>query len=112
MVNGTHLFVIFGMDASMENISVTKFGTTMEELVRYLPNNDCRYVTMVVSLKNDLKKIMFIKWSPDCAKIKKKLTFQASKNTLIEKLKTIDAEMDASELEHVEFEYILQQCNK
>lgn len=93
----------------MENIIVTKFGKSYEEFVQNLPKNDCRYATINFHFKKDgkdLSKLIFINWAPDTAKIKKKLTFKASKSLLLEEFKNIDLEIQASELEQVDQEYL------
>eukprot|EP01080_Neovahlkampfia_damariscottae_P005593 gene5593-9408_t len=99
MKKGNYDFVAYGMDSSEENIIVTDCGKK-NDLIQSLPSNDCRYISYHLK-NNDKSTVIFINWAPDTAKIKKKLTYRASKSILLEKIH-IDEEISASELEEVE----------
>jgi cofilin len=83
-------------------------GTTFQDFVDALPENDCRYAVYDFEYTNAdgciFKKIIFVMWSPDNAATKSKMMYASSKDFLKNLLPGIAVEQQATEKGEVDEE--------
>jgi cofilin len=74
---------------------------TFEQFVQQLPPEDCRYICFDFHFDTGKaghrEQLIFILWCPECAKVKTKMLYAASKDALKKKLVGINHEIQATE---------------
>jgi cofilin len=88
---------------------------TWENFVAGLPKNDCRYIVYDFDYEpaegGIRKKIIFIFWSPDVAKIRAKMIYASSEESLQSKL-NVQTRIQANDFSDLDFDSILSRiCN-
>ncbi|KAJ2038197.1 cofilin, partial [Coemansia sp. S2] len=76
-----------------------------------LPEQECRYAVYDFAYQkdgSDRNKILFYAWSPDTAKIKNKMVYASSKDSLRKSLVGIALDVQATDLEEVSYESALE----
>jgi cofilin len=90
--------------------------TTLEQVVAQLPPQACRWG--VFDFHYDLQesgernKLVFVAWCPDTAKIKDKMLYASSKDTLKRKLLGIAHEIQATDLDELTQEALLEKVTR
>ncbi|KAJ2425953.1 cofilin, partial [Coemansia sp. RSA 2531] len=82
-----------------------------ETFVGKLPEQECRYAVYDFAYQkdgSDRNKILFYAWSPDTAKIKNKMVYASSKDSLRKSLVGIALDVQATDLEEVSYESALE----
>eukprot|EP00730_Choanoeca_flexa_P003560 TRINITY_DN11442_c4_g2_i1.p1 TRINITY_DN11442_c4_g2~~TRINITY_DN11442_c4_g2_i1.p1 ORF type:complete len:141 (+),score=52.80 TRINITY_DN11442_c4_g2_i1:36-458(+) len=85
------------------------------DFVSALPADDCRYAVYDFDYKlkdgGERSKLLFYVWCPDNSKIKSKMLYAASKDALKSKLVGFHYEIQATDLEEVEFDEIYEKVS-
>lgn len=100
----SHRYVIFKIDEKKREVAVEKTGGPAEsydDFLAALPENDCRYAVYdfdFVTAENCQKsKIFFIAWSPATSRIRAKMLYATSKDSLRRELDGVHYEIQATE---------------
>lgn len=87
----------------------TAEASTWDEFIASLPANDCRYV--VYDFEHDSgegirKKIIFILWSPDTAKVRSKMIYASSDESMKKKIE-VGTRLQANDFSDLEYNLIV-----
>ncbi|KAF9974243.1 cofilin [Actinomortierella ambigua] len=109
-----HKYIIYKISDDLKSIEVEKTAgpeATYDEFIGDLPKDDCRYAVYDFTYKNadgERAKIVFYGWSPDDAKIKKKMIYASSKDTLRKGLNGVGVEIQGTDFDEVSYETVLE----
>lgn len=110
--------MVFKIDEKKKEVVVEKTGGPAEsydDFLASLPENDCRYAVYdydFVNSENCQKsKIFFIAWSPSVSRIRSKMLYATSKDSLRRALQGIHYEIQATDSSEMDLE-ILQERAK
>lgn len=116
-LNKAYKFLVFGMDEGYTSVKLLHKGdnnTTYDDFVKVLPKDDCRYAVYSADfeLKDGSKrnKILFIFWAPGTAKIKSKLLYASTKDTIKKALTGAAIELQANGPDEITWEAVLEKC--
>jgi len=90
-------------------------GATYEEFVKALPPNDCRYAVFDFEYEQEggaRNKILFVVWAPDSAKIKSKMLYASSKDSVRKKLVGVGVEIQATDLSEIDRSSVLEKVQR
>ncbi|KAJ2508442.1 cofilin [Coemansia sp. RSA 2052] len=96
--------------AAKEKLVGKKETDIYELFVKQLPEQECRYAVYDFAYEKDgssRNKILFYAWSPDTAKIKNKMVYASSKDSLRKTLVGIAQDVQATDYEEVSHEAAL-----
>lgn len=102
--NSVELFDKFSRDANHEDI------------LKSLPNNDCRFVILDFEYKTfenpprDTQKLILVHWAPDNAPIKIKVPFSATKSEIKSAFVGIQKDIQASDHAILDLEELRKEC--
>eukprot|EP00034_Subulatomonas_tetraspora_P001589 GABW01001914.1.p1 GENE.GABW01001914.1~~GABW01001914.1.p1 ORF type:complete len:138 (-),score=59.14 GABW01001914.1:51-464(-) len=110
-LNHNAKYIVFKMNDNLTEVVVEKVGekdADYDAFTAELPKDDCRYA--VFDFEYDYEggkrdKILFVVWAPDTAKVKSKMLYASTKDTVRKKFVGIGVEVqatDASEIDHSE----------
>ncbi|KAF9166645.1 cofilin [Actinomortierella ambigua] len=101
-------YIIYKLSADMKSIEVEKSSdrsATYDDFIGDLPKDDCRYAVFDFDYKagdgGDRAKIVFYTWSPDDAKIKQKMVYASSKDTLRKSLNGVGVDVQGTDYDEV-----------
>jgi cofilin len=84
--------------------------TTYDEFVAMLPADDCRYVVYdfewTAEGEGQRNKILFISWSPDTSRIKSKMIYASSKDTLKKSLVGLAKDVQATDQSEIDYQTV------
>ncbi|PIG85859.1 cofilin [Aspergillus arachidicola] len=107
-------YVIYRLSADNKEIVVDKTGShdsTYDDFIEDLPEDECRWAVYDFDHKLDedsrIRKLIFISWCPDTSRIKSKMMFASSKDTLRRTLVGIGSEIAATDMSEIFFEAVL-----
>ena len=110
--------IIFTLNDDQSKVIVEKVfpvDTELEEIVKALPEKDCRFLTYDMKMEEDgckMAKLCFIQWSPVAAKTRPKMIYSATKRACIDKMPAIQIEIAATNLAEVTKEVLLEKCHR
>lgn len=120
-MNKAYRYVVFKLSEDLKEIVVAEKGardSTYEDFVGVLSaaaqQGDCRYAAYDVEFmfKGAKKeKLIFIAWAPEGAKLKQKMVYTSSKSALKKKLQ-IDLEQQATDLDELAFDAVVERCSR
>ncbi|KAB8270500.1 hypothetical protein BDV30DRAFT_215042 [Aspergillus minisclerotigenes] len=112
-------YVIYKLSADYKEIVVDKTGSidsTYDNFMDDLSEHDCRWVVydFVPKLDEDsqIRKLVFISWCPDDARIRSKMMQASSRSNLCRKLNGIGLEISATELDEISYETVLEKAKQ
>mmetsp|Transcript_29100 Transcript_29100/g.66695 ORF Transcript_29100/g.66695 Transcript_29100/m.66695 type:complete len:144 (-) Transcript_29100:575-1006(-) len=104
-------YFIYKLCDDFRTIVVDKIGAlekTYDDFCSDLPPNECRYGMIDLdTVTNDgrkVNKLVFITWTPDCAKIKNKMVYAGSKEALKSALPGVGIQVQATDAQDLDFE--------
>ncbi|KAI0030350.1 hypothetical protein K488DRAFT_87845 [Vararia minispora EC-137] len=105
-------YVVFGVSQDKTQIVVYKKSddSSYESFISDLPETECRWAVYDFEFEKDggkRNKITFFSWSPDDARIKDKMLFASSKDSLRRSLVGIAAEIQGTDYSEVAHESVL-----
>jgi cofilin len=110
-------YIVFQLNGDESEIVIEKSveSETWENFVTGLPKSDCRYIVFDFDYEPSeggiRKKIIFIFWSPDAAKIRTKMIYASSEESLKSKL-NVQTRIQANDFSDLDFDSILSRiCN-
>jgi cofilin len=85
---------------------------TYEDFLKLLPEDDCRYAVYDFEYRKGedegvRSKICFIVWAPDAAKVRQKMLYASSKDSLRKSLAGIMTEIQATDASEIAHETVL-----
>ncbi|KAL0461120.1 UNVERIFIED_CONTAM: Actin-depolymerizing factor [Sesamum latifolium] len=109
----THRYVIFKIDDKKNEVVVEKTGGPAEnydDFAESLPEDDCRYAVydfdFVTSENCQKSKIFFIAWSPAISRIRAKMLYATSKDSVKRALDGVHYEIQATDPTEMDLEVI------
>lgn len=109
-----HKYVIFKLNDDLTEVVVdfkAEANATYDDFVGKLPENDCRYVVFDFEYnagEGQRNKILFVVWAPDTAKIKSKMLYASTKDSVRKKLVGIGAEVQATDLSEIDYDSVFE----
>lgn len=105
----TFKWAVYMIDSAGSEVvaeSVGGSGSTYDEFVAVLPENQCRYGVYDYAYTNadthqTVNKLVFINWAPDVASIRTKMMYASSKDFFKGFLDGVGAEIQASEIDEL-----------
>lgn len=83
-------------------------GSSYDDFVAALPDNDCRYGVFDYQYTTpdgqQLSKLVFLNWAPDSARVKAKMMYASTKDFFKQQLDGLSVEFQASDLDEVQEE--------
>ena len=113
-----HKFVLFKLSDDLKEVVFERTSTagqdSYQDFVNSLPPNDCRYAVYDFAFKaedgGDRNKILFVLWCPDSAKIKAKMIYTSTKDSIRKKLVGIGTEIQATDKAEISHDAVLEKC--
>ena len=113
-----HKFVFFKLSDDLKEVvfeRVSKAGEdSYDNFVASLPPNDCRYAVYDFAFKaedgGDRNKILFVLWCPDSAKVKAKMIYTSTKDSIRKKLVGVGTEIQATDKAEIAYDAVLEKC--
>ncbi|KAE8330150.1 hypothetical protein BDV39DRAFT_36982 [Aspergillus sergii] len=112
-------YVIYRLSADYKEIVVDKTGSidsTYEDFIGDVPEHDCRWAVYDFETKLDedsqIRRLIFISWCPDDARIKSKMIYTSSTDTLRRRLVGIGLQITGTELSEISFETVLDKAKR
>ncbi|TFK33015.1 cofilin [Crucibulum laeve] len=112
-------YIIFNLNKDFTEIIVekTSISTKYEDFLADLPENECRWAIYDLEFEKDggdgkRKKIIFVSWVPDDAKIKQKMVFASSRDALKRALVGIAVEVQATDASEIAYETVLEKAKR
>ncbi|KDQ62618.1 hypothetical protein JAAARDRAFT_54545 [Jaapia argillacea MUCL 33604] len=111
-------YIIFTLNKDNTEIIVEKTSNSheYEDFLADLPEGDCRYA--VYDYEYELEeggkrnKLAFVAWSPDDARVKRKMLFASSKDAIRRSLVGIAVEIQGTDLSEVAFETVVAKLGR
>jgi len=108
-------YILFGLSKDLSEIVVdrTSDAPAHETFVADLPKDECRWAVYDFEFLKEgegegkRNKLCFISWSPDDAKIKDKMVFASSRETLRRRLDGIAFEVQGTDPSEISYETVL-----
>jgi len=113
-----HKFVIFKLSEDLKEVifeRVSEPTASYESFVASLPADDCRYAVYDFAFQAegaDRNKILFILWCPETAKIKSKMIYTSTKDSIRKKLVGIGSEIQATDRAEIAHDVVLEKCRR
>ncbi len=83
-------------------------GKNYDDFVAELPETDCRYAALDIAFETDdgreTSKLVLLSWIPDTAKMRPKMLYAGSKETLKATLDGIGIHINANDMADLDFE--------
>jgi len=111
-------YLVFKMSPDLTNVVLEKTdhdGASWEDFERDLPKDDCRYGIFDFEYEKDggkRNKIVFVVWCPETSKIKQKMLYTSTKDSLKKKLVGIGTEVQATDASEISREEVLSRVDK
>jgi cofilin len=109
-----HRFYIYKIAESGTEIVIDTFGarsSTYDDFVAALPPNECRYGLFDLDFQTvdgrPASKLVFIAWTPDTAKVKNKMMYAGSKESLKSALVGVGVHLQATDQSELELDNII-----
>jgi len=114
----SHKFIFFKLSDALKEVVFEKTSSagsdSYEQFVAALPPNDCRYAVFDFAFKaedgGDRNKILFVLWCPDNAKVKSKMIYTSTKDSIRKKLVGVGSEIQATDKAEIAYEAVLEKC--
>ncbi|OSX76457.1 hypothetical protein BU14_0190s0014 [Porphyra umbilicalis] len=120
----THRAVILKINDDMSEVVVDSILPKSQgdhegdwkDFVKLLPESDCRYVVVDFEWKDQptvtKSKICLILWSPEYSRVRSKMIYAASQEAVASKMADVQRQLQATELEELEYGVIKNQVAK
>jgi len=111
-----HRYLLFKLTDDLKEVTFEKASNDQAyaDFVAALPTNDCRYAVYDFAFKaedgGDRNKILFVLWCPDTAKIKSKMIYTSTKDSIRKKLVGIGSEIQATDKSEISHDAVLEKC--
>ena len=93
-----------------DNFDVTE---AWEEFKKVLPKDDCRYGIFDFGFNSEngqRRKLLFVVWTPDTAKIKRKMVYAGTKDSLKKQFNGIQVEIQATDDHEIDYATVLERA--
>merc|ERR1711916_156545 len=112
-------YCIFVMNDDQTEVVVQENGesdATWDDFCAKLPDDDCRYAVFdfdyTLEDGGQRDKVILVVWAPDSAKIKSKMLYSATKDSLKNALEGIPTEVQATDRSEIEYDVVLERCTR
>eukprot|EP01099_Mayorella_cantabrigiensis_P001923 TRINITY_DN1832_c0_g1_i2.p1 TRINITY_DN1832_c0_g1~~TRINITY_DN1832_c0_g1_i2.p1 ORF type:complete len:162 (+),score=48.75 TRINITY_DN1832_c0_g1_i2:69-488(+) len=110
-------YILYKLSDSLTEVVIDKIAdpsATYQDFLNDLPPNDCRYA--VFNFEYDAgsdgkrAKVIFFNWAPETAKIKSKMVYAATKDSMKKALIGISVEIQGTDASEVDPKEVLEKC--
>jgi len=114
----SYRYLVFKMSPDLTNVVLEKTSSasaSWEEFESDLPKDDCRYGIFDFEYEKDggrRNKIVFVVWCPETSKIKSKMLYTSTKDSLKKKLVGIGCEVQATDASEIQYSEVLSRVDK
>jgi cofilin len=114
----SYRYLLFKMSPDLTNVVLEKTSSasaSWEEFESDLPKDDCRYGIFDFEYEKDggrRNKIVFVVWCPETSKIKSKMLYTSTKDSLKKKLVGIGCEVQATDASEIQYSEVLSRVDK
>jgi len=110
-------YIIYQLSKDKTQIEVEKTSDSQsyDDFVADLPATACRWAVYDFEFEQGegkRNKLCFFAWSPEEAKVKDKMLFASSKDSLRKSLVGIGAEVQGTDFSEVAYETVLEKCTR
>jgi cofilin len=113
-------YVLYKIADDNKSITVEATGapsTTYDQFVAALPKADCRFAVYdfeytVSEAEGPRNKILFVAWSPDTSKVKSKMMYASSKDTLKKSLVGLAKDIQATDASEIDYQTVFDACTR
>jgi len=110
-------FIIYSLNSTNTEIVVDKESDSLDydDFVAALPEDQCRYAIYDFQFEvegGQRNKLTFFTWSPDNAKIKNKMIYASSKDSLRRALIGIAADIQGTDFDEIAYETVLDKVSR
>ncbi|MFC8385987.1 actin-binding ADF family protein [Nocardia sp. NPDC057272] len=110
-----YITFILNNDNTAVVVKKTSSSTSYDEFVADLPDTECRFA--VYDFKYDVeggtrKKIVFVDWTPDTARIKEKMQYISAKDAFRKSLDGIQIDIRGTAYDEVSYESVLDRARR
>jgi len=112
----TNKYIVFRLSDDLREIIIDKTGepgASYDEFLDQLPPNDCRYAVCNVDYNQadgERSKIVFFLWAPEGSKVKSKMLYAGTKDTIKKALQGINAEIQGTDKAEVQLNEVIEKC--
>ncbi|KAH7336944.1 hypothetical protein B0J17DRAFT_665538 [Rhizoctonia solani] len=110
-------YIVFKLSDDMKEIVVEKTSDDpkYDSFIKDLPEAEPRWAVYDVQFEKDggiRKKITFISWSPEVAKVKQKMVYASSRDALRKSMDGVACEIQATDYDEVAWESVLDKASR
>jgi len=111
-------YIILTMSSNLSEVIVEKTAgpsANYDDFLRDLPKDDCRYAIYDFEYTKDggqRNKIVFAVWCPESSKIKPKMLYTSTKDSLKKKLVGLAVEIQATDSSEISREAVMEKVDK
>jgi len=111
-------YTLFKMSDDLTQVVLEKTApnsATWADFEKDLPKDDCRYGIFDFEYEKDggrRNKIVFVVWCPETSKIKSKMLYTSTKDSLKKKLVGIGCEVQATDASEISFDEVMARVDK
>ena len=116
-LKGKYRYLILKLNDSNEEVVIEHQGapdSDYESFTALLPDNDCRYavynIEYTTESDGERSKMVFFLWAPDTAKIKPKMLYAGTKDTVKKSLQGLQVEVQGTDKSEVSKEAVIDKC--
>jgi len=110
-------YMVFGVTSDNKSITLLKAAeptATYADFLAELPADDCRYAVLKFDYDagsdGNRSKLIFYMWTPETSKIKSKMMYAGSKDSIKKALQGIQIEIQGTDASEVSEEEVLKKC--
>ncbi|OBS23114.1 hypothetical protein FPOA_03673 [Fusarium poae] len=118
-LKNTYRYIIYKLNKTVNEIIVDRTSKSEEwdDFLADLPETEPRYAVYDFEFEKDDgtgagRKIVFVSWTPDSAKVKDKMVYASSKDALRRALVAIGMEIQATEHDEISYETVVAKANR
>ena len=115
-LKGKYRYMVFKLNDALEEVVIDTTGAadaSYDSFVATLPDNDCRYAVYNIEYSTedgDRSKMVFFLWAPDTSKIKSKMLYAGTKDTIKKSLQGLQVEVQGTDKSEVSSEEVIAKC--
>ena len=116
-LKGKYRYILYKMADDLKSVVVEKTAPpekTYDDFLAELPADDCRYATVMYHYDQGgdgiREKVIFVVWAPETARIKSKMLYASTKDTIKRAFVGISIEIQGTDKSEVDSAVVLEKC--
>ena len=112
-IRRTASYIIFRLNSELREVVIEKEGAPnlgYDDFLNELPPDDCRYAAVAIDYSlpsGDRSKLVFVLWCPENARVRHKMVYAGTKDTMKKALEGINLEIQGTDLSEITFEAVV-----